>query len=273
MNSIVTRHREVGKHMGLSPWSLKEGAQAIVAAHPDDEALWLSGALEDASRVVFCFGDIADRVDASDRRRRAIASLEFKDLRALLIPESGVKHAVDWRRASLTPEGVEIADHQVRLRYQKNSFLLREKLQPLLADCGVVYTHNPWGEYGHAEHVQVNRVVMELQEELGYVVVFTNYVGQDSWSLVSRFRNRFYWHDKRRIRPNVEYARALMRVYERFGVWTWNRYHRWPKWETTYAVFPNSAGRIRRWLAGERLADVRGLRYWPPPIPIHRRRA
>lgn len=31
--------------------------RAVVVAHPDDEALWLSASLAQADRVVFCFGD------------------------------------------------------------------------------------------------------------------------------------------------------------------------------------------------------------------------
>ena len=31
-----------------------------------------------------------------------------------------------------------------------------------------IFTHNPWGEYGHEEHIQVFRVIMALSKELTY---------------------------------------------------------------------------------------------------------
>ena len=52
--------------------------KAVVVAHPDDEALWLSSVVTSADRVVFAFGDVFNEPQKSEARRRAVAALPLK---------------------------------------------------------------------------------------------------------------------------------------------------------------------------------------------------
>ena len=245
------------------------GAVAVVVAHPDDEILWLSPVVAAADRVVFCFGAPFGKPDVAAARRRAVAALPLPGLVDLAIPESGAGFAVDWRNPRLTETGIAITNPAGRVRYEANYARLVAALRPALTDCGDVYTHNPWGEYAHSEHIQVHRAVTALQAELGYTIWFSIYVAGRSWTLARLVAGAPCWTGRRVMRPDTAIARALMRIYQRHGAWTWTGWHRWPETETLYAQAPEGE---RRPLAGEELLDVAGLRWWPPPWRPSRRR-
>ncbi len=169
----------------------------VVAAHPDDEILWLSAALARARPVVLCFGAPFGRPEKAAARRRAVAELGLAHLADLALPESGVRKLVDWSHPDLTPTGMAIADASGQARYDANFTRLLADLRPLLAGASDVYTHNAWGEYGHPEHVQVHRAVTALQAELRFTLWFSNYVGPASWGLALRLGAAPCWAEKR----------------------------------------------------------------------------
>jgi LmbE family N-acetylglucosaminyl deacetylase len=251
--------------------ALPRSPSAVVVAHPDDEALWLSSVVASAERIVFGFGAVFDKPRTSEARRQAVAALPLNGIVNLGIPESGVGFNSRRARAELTPTGVRISDAIVRARYESNYAKLLEGLRASLAGCRDVYTHNPWGEYGHAEHIQVYSAVTALQDELGYTVWFSNYVGAGSWTFVRGLAERLSWARRSIVRPDIATARMLMRVYRRYGAWTWTATHRWPAREVMYAQPPGSSPELRHPLSGEWLLDVRRLRWWPPPWRSARR--
>lgn len=238
---------------------------AVVVAHPDDESLWLSSALTSADCIVFCYGDPFQRPKLSKARRRAVAALPLAGLVDLKLPESGGGFSVDWANPRPTEVGIGISDAAARMRYEANYAKLVEGLRPVLAGCDDVYTHNPWGEYGHAEHIQVYRAVAVLQAEMNYTIWFSNYVGPDSWPLAQQLGRQPCWARRRMTQPDTVTAHRLMRVYRRYGAWTWSPCHRWPEHETVYAQPPAENGEARHPLSGELLLDVTGLRWWQPP--------
>ncbi|HVJ55680.1 MAG TPA: hypothetical protein VM689_24675 [Aliidongia sp.] len=239
-------------------------SRAIVVAHPDDETLWLSGVLSSADRVVFCFGDQFERPKSSAARRRAVAALPLTGLVDLRMPESGAGFSVDRSNPQQTPAGIAITDAAARARYEANYPKLVAALRGTLDGYDEVYTHNPWGEYGHAEHIQVHRAVVALQAELGYTIWFSNYIGADSRPLALQIGRQPCWTHRRTAAPDQALARRLMRIYQRHGAWTWTRFHRWPGEETLYAQPPGENSQGRHPLTGEWLLDVSRLRWWLP---------
>jgi LmbE family N-acetylglucosaminyl deacetylase len=235
------------------------GKSAVVVAHPDDEILWLSSALKGADKIVFCFGDLFANPKRSAARRRAVAALALPNLTDLQIPESGTRKLVEWERAKPTPCGIEIAETEGRARYEANFAKLVAALRPVLVGCNNVFTHNPWGEYGHPEHVQVYRAVCALQAELGYTVWFSNYVASLSWPLARQLAAQSCWTRRESHRPNAFLARRWAWIYLRHGAWTWILSYRWPRRETLYAQPP--AGALHP-LHGETLLDISRLRLW-----------
>lgn len=243
-----------------------EGFTALVVAHPDDEALWLSSAIADTDRIILCFGDLFARPRDSAARRAAVAALPLRGLVSLDIPESGVLNSVDWVRPQPTPTGIAITEAAARGRYEANYPRLVTALGNALAGAGAVYTHNPWGEYGHAEHIQVHRAVAALQGDIGYTIRFSNYVSRKSWPLACLLSAQLSWSERRSLSPDREIARRLMRAYRDHGIWTWNATHRWPRREILYGIPPPGSPLPRFPMTDEWLLDVAALCWWPPSL-------
>ena len=241
------------------------GSVAVVVAHPDDECLWLSSVLSASTRTVFAFGDPYGRPDIAAARQRAVAELALPGLVNLAIPESGTRLAVDLSRPLLTATGIAITDAAAALRYDANFGRLVAALRPVLSGYDLVFTHNPWGEYGHPEHIQLYRAVISLQAELGYAVGFSNYVDRRSWPLAQELGRVLCWTRCSVRMTNQTLAMRLMAVYRRHGVWTWTNWHCWPRRETVYVRPAAAPSEDWHTLAGEQLLDVAGLRWWPPP--------
>ncbi|MDE1882488.1 MAG: PIG-L family deacetylase [Rhodospirillales bacterium] len=235
--------------------------QVVVAAHPDDEILWLSSAMEHADPVVLCYGAPYGKPGKAAARARAVAALKLPRLVSLAIPESGTRLHVDWQNPVLTPTGMAITEPEAQARYDANFVALLEKLRPILAGADAVYTHNPWGEYGHPEHIQMHRAVASLQKELGFTIWFSNYMAPLAAPLIRSLAAAPFWAEKRVAAPDVRLARRLRAIYLRHRVWTWSLFHRWPATETLYAQ-PSGTQNSWRSLTGETLLDVTKLRWW-----------
>ena len=250
---------------GDNRMSVPPPLSAVVVAHPDDEALWLSSVVASVQRTVFGFGDVRGKPQRSEARRKAVAALPLPGIVNLAIDESGVAWQSYLAKPELTPWGVRIFESAVQERYQSNHAQLLEGLRPALAGCNDVYTHNPWGEYGHPEHIQVYRAVTALREELGYTIWFSNYVGPRNWTFVRGIAQRLNWAQRREVKPDIVTARALMQVYRHYGAWTWKSGHRWPAQEILYSQPPGNSPEGLHPLSGEWLLDVGQLRWWRPP--------
>ena len=245
--------------------SSPQAQHAVVVAHPDDEALWLSSVVASAQRIVFGFGAVLDQPRRSKARRRAVAALPLKGMVNLEIPESGVHWKSYQSQPELTSVGVKIAESLVRERYEANYARLNDGLRASLAGCTDVYTHNPWGEYGHPEHIQVYRAVSALQEELGYKVWFSNYVSARNLTFARGLTARLSWAQRIELEPDLGLAGALMEVYRRHGAWTYPTAHRWPEFEVMYSQPLASSPDLRHPFASEWLLDVTRLRWWSLP--------
>jgi LmbE family N-acetylglucosaminyl deacetylase len=257
---------------GADPVPICRSPAAVVVAHPDDEALWLSSIVASADRVVFCFGALFDRPRDSEARRQALAALPLTSIVDLAVPESGAGLCTDWTDPRPTPTGIQISEAAARARYEANYTTIVEGLRRSLGSgfCDV-FTHNPWGEYGHTEHIQVYRAVATLQAELGFTLWFSNYVGFRSWPLARRLGSELRWVRRRVLKPDRVTARKLRRVYRTHGAWTWTRTHYWPSREVLYSVPTPGSPDLGSPLAGEWLLDVARLR-WLPPWPFPHRR-
>jgi LmbE family N-acetylglucosaminyl deacetylase len=253
--------------MSAEAAAMRRSPTAVVVAHPDDEALWLSSAVASADRVVFCFGDLFERPRDSEARRQAVAALPLTGVVDLAIPESGA----GWIQPQSTAAAIRIADAAARDRYESNYAILVDSLRASLAGIENVYTHNPWGEYGHAEHIQVHRAVATLQEELKFTLWFSNYVSSRTWPLARAFGDRLRLAQRRIVHPDRAIVRRLGRIYRHYGAWTWNAAHCWPAREAIYALSPASSLRPPRPASGEWLLDIGRLRWWSPLRPFARR--
>lgn len=115
----------------------------LVVAHPDDEVIWFD--LLDFDKIIIVFCDTLKYPGLGERRKVALQNHPFKaKLTCLYFTEPNYKL---------------VKDSSVRATIVKR---LTEKLSELLKDATEVFTHNPWGEYSHDDHVIVSDAVLRV---------------------------------------------------------------------------------------------------------------
>lgn len=206
---------------------------ALVVAHPDDEVLWFSAVLGEARRVIFCFETIASRPEWTAGRKRVLADYPLDGVESLQLTEAEVFNGADWRQPVISQDGLQVERRSDSLPgfstslYRANYEALRRELRTRLRGVARVYTHNPWGEYGHEEHVQVHAAVQSLQQELGFEMRWTNYFSNKSYALM-RAALAGLDVSYRAAETNRALADELKSLYQRHGCWTWYPDYVWP---------------------------------------------
>ncbi len=220
----------------------------IVAAHADDELLWFNSILRDVDEAVVVFRDFWAQPDLGARRDAALAEYPHPSVSCLGIDEAGAYGCADWTAPVLSEHGVslgfeanrreltrvarksiskmapatarKVASESVVRAYEANFGAIYRALKPLLRRDMNVFTHNPWGEYGHEEHIQVFRVLERLREEIGFRLWMSNYCTERSLPLAMRY---FRTAPGRYIRLPTDkaYAESVADIYKKHGCWTW----------------------------------------------------
>ena len=226
------------------------GGQVLVVAHPDDEALWFSSVLRDVDRTIVCYRDMASDPACTAGRRSALEELPLRSVACLGLADAETFEAADWSAPRETRYGLEVRRHARSMpglspeTYRANFERLLRELREPLAGAQVVYTHGPWGEYGHEDHVQVFRAVDELRREMGFELRFPLYASEKSAALLARYLPRLpaAWD----VRPtDAALAARLRAIYERHRCWTWYPGYEWPS-EEAFARWTGEAGGPRR---------------------------
>ncbi len=220
----------------------------IIAAHPDDELLWFNSILDQVNQVIVIFEDYWPDPSIGDARRSALKKYPHPNIRSLEIPEAATFGCANWMSPKLSPEGLEFGStvllrdlkqtamraigksrapsYGIKAHYQRNYKLIYEALRPLVTPEMNVFTHNPWGEYGHEDHVQLFRVVSDLQSEIGFTQWMSNYCTDRSLPLaVTYFDNQD--RDWIELPTNISYAEKVADVFRETGCWTWKDDWKW----------------------------------------------
>ncbi|MCF6147972.1 MAG: hypothetical protein E3K37_04855 [Candidatus Kuenenia sp.] len=164
----------------------------IVAAHPDDEILWFSSIIDKVNEIVLCFlyrqHNNKFRIpDITSGREKSLQEYPIKTTSNLCLSEAAVFSSDNWNNPVTTKYGLKLSDKSISdKQYIKNYYILMEKLQNKLKGYQNVFTHNPWGEYGHEEHIQIYRVIRDLQKNMNFNIWYNNYCSTKSYDLMLR---------------------------------------------------------------------------------------
>jgi hypothetical protein len=249
---------------------------AIVMAHPDDEILWAGSAVEAATRIIVCFGELPNHPRLTEGRARAMAAFPLATIEHLDLVEAGSLDSAAWPEPGESPFGLAhrrlatLRRPEVAERYRTNFETLRNLLRPRLEGCRNIITHNPWGEYGHEDHVQVFRAIDSLRAPLGFELWVSCYCGPKSAAL-----HRRYLHRLGTITAPLPINQALMQrikaLYIENHCWTWFDDYLWPEAEVFYRWPGADATAARRCGAAFPLIMVETGWRPPPPFALARR--
>lgn len=207
-----------------------DDSPTLIVAHPDDEILWFTPILERAAAIFVCFLVDLEMPSLTERRRHVQKNYPLNRIHFMTLTEANVWRCSDWRHRSLTPYGVSLLDSTSPLRqnrYRKNDLILQDALHPIIESASTVVTHNPWGEYGHEEHIQLNRVVCRLALELKKAVWTWEGLDDDYLLKAGCWTRRDHYSDLRSLRKiqlkaNLELYREIRHLYRSSGAWTWD---------------------------------------------------
>lgn len=213
------------------------GRFAIVVAHPDDEVLWMGSLLTKAQRIVLCFGPSV-RSNIGKARSTAIANLPFISLVYLELLEADIFNCANWKSPRPNSSGLRLswwAGYSRRRRYNANFRKLVESLSEQLTKVDTIITHNPWGEYGHEEHVQVFNAVTEVARQSAKSVWVSCYAGRKSMVYATRCL-AMLGQASDPLPIDQEMCERIKKVYLEANCWTWSSSHSWAEHEYFYPV-------------------------------------
>ena len=204
----------------------------VIVAHPDDEILFFSSVIKDASKVVICFGPSADK-NLTNGRQHLKTQLPLNNILFLDIPESSVFNSANWKRPVKCREGIVVGKSE--FAYQQNYDSLKDQLAQILDYGETIYTHNPWGEYGNEEHIQVFQVIMELSNDFNLKVFVNCYVSNKSYLLMTQ-EQHLLSGEVYLGTPDVNLCSNFKKIYQANQCWTWLDDYSWPKSELFYKL-------------------------------------
>jgi LmbE family N-acetylglucosaminyl deacetylase len=183
---------------------------AIVVAHPDDEVLWFASLVAKAARIIVCYGAISPTSARAEKRRKVmrhhpLATVEFLDLP---IPPA------------------DAAGGSIHAGFDA----LAQRLSAALRGIDTVFTHNPWGEYGQADHRRVQAAIAAIQQTTGISVFASSYAARHQLPELQRVLRAGIGEtmslpiDRGAIKP-------IVALYKAEDCWTWAPLWRWPKRE------------------------------------------
>ncbi len=202
---------------------------ALVVAHPDDEAIFFGGVFAQVATVIVCYLDDPANARLGRERRALMADYPCPlDIRSLGIAQAGAWRANRGHPPRPGPHGLRLA--RPLAAYDTNYRRLEQRLAVELRGFDCVFTHNPWGEYGHPDHAQVFRAVDAIRGRQGFELLVDDYRTRYTDDLREQLLPGFT-DDVLDVAIDHALCETVRDAYIARGIWTWMAEYRWPAHE------------------------------------------
>ena len=208
----------------------------LVVAHPDDECLFYSSIINKISTIIFCFSKIPGEKYISIGRKKALDEFPLRNINLINLNITQAK----TKNRPLNWLNIEDSEYGVKGGFEESSYLnnfiiLNSKLNELITSKTSVITHNPWGEYGNAEHIQIFKIIFNIAKEKNINMFVNGYYSNLS---------KFYTYRKQHLlipkvyslKTNKKSYSILKDHYINNGCWTWFNNYEVPLYESFYKV-------------------------------------
>ena len=188
----------------------------IIVAHPDDEIIFFSSILRSISKKIICFSISYDK-KVNEGREIIKTKTPFKNWQFLEQRELSSYNFTNLNS------------------YYENYKKLKSSLSKIIKFGDTIYTHNPWGEYGHEDHILVFDVINSLSKKLKLKIFVNGYVSNNSLNLMSKTQhllsNNFkYKNIDHKFNSNIK------KKYITNSCWTFDKNYKWPKTEIFFEI-------------------------------------
>lgn len=208
----------------------------LVVAHPDDECLFFSSIINKISTIIFCFSKIPGEHNLSIGREKALKKFPLKNLNIINLNITQARTNIkplNWLKIEDSEYGVKGGLEESS--YFKNSLILKSKLNKLISSKNSVITHNPWGEYGNAEHVQVFKIIFSIAK-VKNINMFVDGYYSNLTKLYTNRKQHFLIPKIYSLKTQNKYYALLKNHYLKNGCWTWFNNYQIPIYECFYKV-------------------------------------
>jgi hypothetical protein len=214
----------------------------IIVAHPDDEVIFFSSILKSASKIIFCFDQSQDKI-VNLGRRTIKKSFPLKNACFLNIKEANIFNEANWKYPE--KKSNDFILNKNRFAYRKNYLKLKSYLLKIITKGDTIYTHNPWGEYGHEDHVLVFNVIKSLKIKFQLSIFVNNYVSNKSYNFM-----RVNQHLLSNTVQNKTIDKKLVDKLKKFYIsnlcWTFDDNYKWPKKEIFIKINSNIKSKYQK---------------------------
>jgi len=191
---------------------------SIVVAHPDDEILWASSIVQNAEKIIICFTKTNNSKIITAGREKS--SIETPKNFYFLNFEEPSNYGFE-----------SSAKSQKAIKIYKN---LKKKLFSLI-NSETIYTHNPWGEYGHIHHIELHKIVRSICKEKKLFLKVFGYFHLRTLSKRNYFINRNNLKvEKKEVSQKIFFK--IKNIYLRNHCWTWPNSYKLPIYEYFYSL-------------------------------------
>ena len=203
----------------------------LVVAHPDDEVLWFSSIINEVDKIIFVFFDTKNEEVFKGRK----SIIQNKDLPYsnkivnLNIKEADVLNRSNWKMPIPREYGIENSSSNYKKNYEEICNLLNKEI----LGFNKIYTHNPWGDYGHEEHVQVFKAILKIYNSSSQQIWVSCYFSDRSYRLMNFYRNII--SDINHFKEiDHNFCKSIKDIYMKKMAWTWDENYKWPLNEFFY---------------------------------------
>ncbi|HTT87354.1 MAG TPA: hypothetical protein VMF60_08310 [Acidimicrobiales bacterium] len=204
----------------------------VVVAHPDDEILWHSPVLPAAARILAAFDTTSANAALNEGRARVRAQYPLAGFAFLGLLHAEVYSQSDFLSRAPAAYGVTLmrsCPPETAELYRSNYDALVRAVDRYVGRHTDIYTHNPWGEYGHEEHIQVHRAMVELaQRHQCSLWVWDGFPAEELAARDVWMRADYYPDETLAGVPTTEHDvdlerfREIRALYQQEGAWTWS---------------------------------------------------
>jgi len=160
-------------------------------------------------------------------REKSFSEFPIDNIVCLKFVEASVYSDKNWIYPQIDKCGLLIPDKNPgKSQYVRNYLDIKNKLKNVLTGYANVFTHNPWGEYGHEEHVQISLIIRQLHEEMGFNLWFPSYCSNKSFPLMFEFFSCFS-SEIITLPTNKKLANEIKKIYQKNNCWTWSNDFQW----------------------------------------------
>lgn len=228
-------NRKVSKNLNNS---------VLIVAHLDDEIIFASSLIDHVKKIIICFCSNSNEKELTKSRRNLIKNFPNKKFIFLKFEENnGLLKKLcqkNLNRRFILHDEKEINYVKTRFEndhnYMEFKRLLKIRLLSEIKSIENVFTHNPWGEYGHFDHINIHNIIRELTLEKNINLYCFGYITEKNFYYFKNFLKIIDPNKSLILKTNKQEFKNFKKLYIDNNCWTWYKNYELPQEELFFFI-------------------------------------